>query len=405
MRRTRLGARSASSVAFTSFFEPNERWSRPVLQHTKSATTLASPFNITETPRSIPAGYKPVPTLTLPRLLGVYTELSKFRLTILNVLPAMAVVALYPAPTTIPILLSTALGTGLCSASANTLNQLQEIPFDAQMARTRNRPLVRRAISPLHAAGYAAVTGIAGPVLLWTMVNPTTAILGAANIVLYAGVYTALKRRSTLNTPIGGIVGAIPPLMGWTAAGGHLLPPAETALSFFPPPFLLSSYAPPVLDLAAMDNVWAPAALFMLLYSWQMPHFNGLSHVVRGAYAQAGYRMWSVLDPRKNASISLRHALILVPLCSVMIPASGLTTWAFALTSAPVSAVYARAAWRFWRTGREKEARKVFQISLWHLPAVLALMMLHKQGASWDLGEWWSGEAKAIEETEASSVS
>jgi protoheme IX farnesyltransferase len=390
-------ARLASTVAFASYFEPNERWSRTPLRR-QPATTLATPWPASESslptaPRAIPAGFKPVPPLTVPRLVRTYTELSKFRLTILNVLPAMAVVALYPAPTTVPVLLATGLGVGLCSASANALNQLQETPFDAQMARTRARPLVRRAVSPLHVAGFAAATGIAGPALLWAVVNPATAVLGAANIALYAGVYTALKRRSTLNTPVGGVVGAVPPLMGWTAAGGHLLPPAASALAFFPPPFL-SAYAPP-LDLALVDNALAPAALFMLLYSWQMPHFNGLAHVVRGAYAQAGFHMLAVSDPRKNAAVSLRHALALVPLCALAIPASGLTTWAFALTSAPVSAAYARAAWRFWRTGREKEARAVFQCSLWHLPAILALMMLHKQGAS-----WWGDEAE-VEETKA----
>jgi protoheme IX farnesyltransferase len=381
----------ASTVAFTSFFEPNARWNpAPLAPRPRShstSTSTAAPTNLnplwvddasppsTATPpptRAIPAGFKPAPALTLPRLLGVYFELSKFRLTILNVLPAMAVVALHPAPTPLPLLLATALGTGLCSASANALNQLQEVPLDAQMARTRNRPLVRRAVTPLHAAGFAAATGVAGPALLWAAVNPTTALLGAGNIALYAGVYTALKRRSTLNTPVGGVVGAVPPLMGWTAAGGSLLGP----LALFPP-------GAPVDAALLADNALAPAALFMLLYSWQMPHFNGLAHVVRGAYAQAGYRMLAVTDPAKNAAVSLRHALALVPLCALAVPASGLTTWAFALSSAPVSAAYARAAWRFWRSGRERDARALFQCSLWHLPAILALMILHKQGPAW----------------------
>jgi protoheme IX farnesyltransferase len=391
-------ARRHSTAAFASFFSQNERGDNTPRSLHKTNATLASPWNSPPPPSAvIPAGYKPIPPLTLPRLLRVYTELSKARLTILNVLPAMAAAALFPVPVTLPVLLATAAGTGLCSASANALNQLQEVPYDAQMARTRNRPLVRRAISPLHATGFAAVTGIAGPAILFTMVNPTTAILGAANIALYAGVYTALKRRSTLNTPVGAVVGAIPPLMGWTAAGGHLFPSAAHPLHFFPPPFL-SSYAPPV-DLLAIDGALAPLALFALLYSWQIPHFNGLSHVVRGAYAQAGYRMLSVLAPARNAAGSLRHALALVPVCAVLVPLSGLTTWAFALTSAPVSAAYARAAWRFWRTGGEKEARAVFQISLWHLPAILGLMMVHKQGA-----QWW-GEGEPVEDAEEKAVS
>ncbi|KAG5653232.1 hypothetical protein H0H81_001615 [Sphagnurus paluster] len=312
----------------------------------------------------------------------------------------MSGVALSPLPATVPILLSTAIGTALCCASANTLNQLQEIPLDAQMARTRMRPLVRRAITPLHATGFAAFTGLAGPAILWTMVNPVTAVLGAANIVLYGGIYTWSKRRSITNTWIGAVVGAIPPVMGWTACGGSLLPSAAHPVHAFLPPFLTST--PAAVDLALIDNPLAPFALFMLLYSWQFPHFNALSHLVRGAYAQAGYPMLSVLDPRKNALVSLRHAILLVPVCSVLSPLSGLTTWGLAATALVPNLICVRAAWKFWRTGAEKDARVVFQHSLWYLPVLLGLMMVHKQGVDW----WgWLGfgpEEKEDEEKAAS---
>src|SRR5216683_3048219 len=113
--------------------------------------------------RAPPATYRAIPALTPPRLLGLYSQLSKARLTSFNVLVAMSGVALSPLPTTVPVLLSTALGTLLCSASANALNQLQEVPYDAQMPRTRARPLVRRALAPAHAAAFAAAAGLAGP--------------------------------------------------------------------------------------------------------------------------------------------------------------------------------------------------------------------------------------------------
>ncbi|KAJ7723433.1 UbiA prenyltransferase family-domain-containing protein [Mycena metata] len=305
--------------------------------------------------------YRHVEALSPPQLFKLYGQLSKSRLTLLVVLTAMSGVALSPLHATVPTLLSTAVGTALCSASANTLNQLQEIPFDAQMARTRMRPLVRRAITPLHAAGFAVATGISGPLMLWTMVNPTTALLGAANIVLYSGVYTWMKRKTIYNTWVGSIVGALPPLMGWTACGGQLFPS--------------SSY---------------PIHLFLPSFIWQFPHFNGLSHLVRASYAQAGYRMLAVLSPRKNSLVALRHAVLLVPICSVLIPLSGLTTWTFALTSLVPNMICTQAAWQFWRIGGEKEARLVFRHSLWYLPVVMALMMLHKQGVDWVqwLGIW-----------------
>jgi protoheme IX farnesyltransferase len=370
-----------SSAIFSSFFFHNTQWLDKRLLDEPQITLSRD-------------AYKKVDVLTPRRLTKVYLELSKSRLTVLNVLTAMSGVALSPLPTTVPILLSTAVGTALCSASANSLNQIQEVPFDAQMARTRNRPLCRRAISPTHATGFAVVTGIAGPALLWTVVNPTTAFLGAANVALYAGAYTWMKRRSIWNTWLGAVVGAVPPLMGWTACGGKLWPSADYPVHFFLPDFLTTTS----LDPSLIDNPLAPFALFMLLFSWQFPHFNSLSYVVRGSYAQAGYRMLSVLDPPKNALVSLRHAALLVPICSVLIPLSGLTTWAFALTALPPNLFALRAAWMWWKYGGEKQARKVFQHSLWYLPVIMGLMMFHKRGMDWSK---WLGLSDDEEEEKA----
>lgn len=380
---------SLASPAFTSFFFHNAQW-----LNRRKTPPLRGLSDITPITPALPIlAYKETDPLTPKSLLKLYAQLSKSRLSILVVLTAMSGVALSPIPTTVPILLSTAVGTALCSAAANSLNQLQEIPFDAQMARTRMRPLVRRAMSPMHAAGFAAATGIAGPAILWIMVNPTTAIIGAANIALYAGVYTWMKRRSIISTWVGAVVGALPPVMGWTACGGKLLPSSTYPIELFLPPVL--SEAP--MDLSAIDNPLAPFALFMLLFSWQFPHFNSLSYIVRGSYAQAGYRMLSVISSPKNALVSLRHATLLIPICSVLFPLSGLTTWMFALTALFPNAICARAAWRFWRKGTEKEARVVFQHSLWYLPVMLGLMMVHKQGVDW---LQWMGLRQKDEEEE-----
>lgn len=355
-----------------------ERWRRPsdlaLGPPSQAITTYPPPMALTP--------YRPVQVLTLKRLLGVYVQLSKSRLTVLVVLTAMSSVALSPLPTSVPVLLATALGTALCSASANTLNQIQEVPFDAQMARTRNRPLVRHAISPLHAAGFALVTGVSGPMILWTCTNATTALLGAGTIMLYAGVYTYLKRRSVVNTWVGAVVGALPPLMGWTACQGHLLPSDSYPVHFFLPSFLLpSEIASLPAELA--NNPLAPLALFIVLFSWQFPHFNSLSHLVRSSYAQAGYHMLSVSNPALNTVVALRHALLLIPVCSILIPLSGLTTWMFAVTSFLPNTICARYAWAFWRRGGEKEARKLWYACLWQLPVIMGLMMVHKNGLEW----------------------
>ena len=405
---------SSKPLDFSSFFFHNGKGTQgfelpPLSAHHPSYPPPAPP------PPVLPASsYRAIPALTPTRLSTIYSQLSKARLTSFNVLVAMSGVALSPIPTSLPVLLSTALGTALCSASANTLNQLQEVPYDAQMARTRARPLVRRALSPAHATAFAAAAGLAGPALLWSMCNPTTALLGAANVALYAGPYTWMKRRTIWNTWVGAIVGAVPPLMGWAAVGGTLLPSAAHPIALYLPPALSAatdalaldlapafSFAAPLLTTAAssntalLDNPLAPWALFAFMFSWQFPHFNSLAHFVRGAYAQGGYRMLAVLDPRKNRLVALRHVLLLTGICSVLVPLSGLTTWSFALTSLAPNAVWLRAAWRFNRFGGEARARTVFAHSLWWLPVVLGLMIVHKNHVDW---LQWIGLGGAAEE-------
>ena len=167
------------------------------------------------------------------RLLTTYLSLSKPRLSFLVVLTATAAYSLYPVPgllspaaTAAPSLSTLTLfflttGTALCSSAANALNMLFEPQHDAKMSRTRNRPLVRKLISPTGALVFAVLCGTVGTAALYYGVNPTTAFLGAANIVLYAGIYTPMKRMSVVNTWVGAIVGGIPPLMGWAAAAGQ----------------------------------------------------------------------------------------------------------------------------------------------------------------------------------------
>ncbi|KAF8738339.1 Protoheme IX farnesyltransferase, partial [Rhizoctonia solani] len=330
-------------------------------------------------PPHIPlSAYTPVPPLTLKSRLKIYMALSKSRLTTLVVLTAMSGAALCPLSTTVPALLATAAGTALCSAAANTFNQIAEVPLDAQMVRTRTRPLVRRMISPAHAAAFGIVAGASGVTILATLVNPLTAGLGALNIVLYSGVYTYMKRRSILNTWVGAVVGAIPPLMGWTACDGHLIPSAEHPLVYIWPSSTID-----IANSLPLDNPLAAATLFAFLFAWQFPHFNAVSHLTRVGYAQAGYKMLSVLNPQHNSLVGLRYALAFIPICSVMAPLSGLTAWWFALTSLPLNVWLSYGAWQFWREGTEKAARKVWRQCLIYLPLMLGLMMASKPSLNW----------------------
>lgn len=317
--------------------------------------------------------YKPPPPWTARRLISTYAALSKGRLSILMTLTATTGLALSPLPTSLELLLSLTAGTFLTSAAANCFNQILEAPIDAQTPRTRVRPLVTRRISPFHAAIFGAVCAVVGAATLYLGCNATTAALGVGNLVLYAAVYTASKRFTVWNTWIGAVVGAITPLMGWTATGGSLWPTWEQPLTFYWPS----------MEVADLPNPLTPLTLFALLFSWQFPHFNSLSHMIRKYYALSGYPMLSVLSPRLNALVSLRHAVLLVPFCSILAPLSGSVDWSFAATSLVPNAYFVRCAWGFYRHTTEAAARRVFFVSLWYLPAVLGLMLVHRYAGTW----------------------
>ncbi|KAF9406601.1 Protoheme IX farnesyltransferase, mitochondrial [Entomortierella beljakovae] len=283
---------------------------------------------------------------TAAGLMSIYMDLSKARLGALVTLTTMAGYAMTPMGSSLPTLLSLTVGTALCITSANAYNQFVEPPYDAQMSRTRNRVLVRKAVSPLHSWAFASATGLGGVSLLAAAVNPLTAALGAANLFLYASVYTPMKRVSIANTWVGAIVGAIPPMMGWAACTNSLGPEAWL-LGFF-------------------------------LYAWQFPHFNSLAWNLRADYSKAGYRMMAVTDPKLNARVSLRYTIAMIPMVTLA-PYLDMTSWWFAVDGNIVNAVMLGSAVNFWRKRDDKTARQLFFGSLIYLPVVLGLMMFHKK--------------------------
>ncbi|WVF71235.1 protoheme IX farnesyltransferase [Kwoniella sp. CBS 6097] len=323
------------------------------------------------------SAYRALAPLNLKRLLGVYSQLSKRNLTILMTLTATTGLALSPLPLSLPLLFNLTIGTLLTSAAANTFNQILEVPIDAQTPRTRVRPLCMRKITPFHAAMFGLICTITGGAILYWGCNPTTAALGLGNLVLYAGIYTPMKRFSVANTWVGAVVGAITPLMGWTATGGSLWPTSEQPLTLHWP---WSNSDP---ESSSLPNPLTPLTLFALLFSWQFPHFNALSHMIRPFYALSGYPMLSVLSPRLNALVSLRHALLLVPFTAILGPLSGSVDWSFALTSAIPNYIFVRDSWLFYKQTTEARAKRLFFVSLWYLPVVLGLMLVHKNAAQW----------------------
>jgi protoheme IX farnesyltransferase len=155
-----------------------------------------------------------------------------------------------------------------------------------------------------------------------------------------------MKRLSIVNTWIGSVVGAIPPLMGWAACTGSLTPPA--------------------------------LVLGAVLYAWQFPHFNALSWSLRADYSRGGYRMMAVTHPVLCRKVALRYCMSLIPICSLAAPLTGLTSWWFALDSLPLNVWFTYLAWRFYNDSDFKSARRLFRFSLFHLPLLLGLMFINK---------------------------
>ncbi|CAK4031677.1 related to Protoheme IX farnesyltransferase, mitochondrial [Lecanosticta acicola] len=337
------------------------------------------------------------------RIISTYLALSKPRLAFLIVLTTTASYSIYPVPallstsvtdapslSTLTLLFLTS-GTFSCIASANALNMLFETEFDAKMSRTRNRPLVRKLLSRRAAVLFAIATGLFGTGVLWYGVNPTTALLGAGNIALYGFAYTFSKRLHPVNTWVGAIVGAIPPLMGWCAAASQY---STTDASLSDPATIGQEFKELLFTEQAIGG-WLIAAL---LFAWQFPHFFALSHGVRHEYANAGYKMLTSSNIPMAARVSLRYSFAMFPICAAL-SYYQVTDPAFVATSSVINAWMLREAIKMWRLNGEKgSARALFWASVWQLPIVLVLAMMQKKGL-WDR-VWSSVFGEAVLEDE-----
>jgi protoheme IX farnesyltransferase len=242
-----------------------------------------------------------------------------------------------------PLLLSSLFGVGLVAISCSVLNQFIERDTDSQMLRTARRPLPSGRISPSEALAFGLLCGASGLVWLATQVNTLTALLGVVTLASYVGMYTPLKRYSGLSTVIGAIPGALPPVLGWTAAGGEL---DEGAFS-----------------------------LFALLFLWQFPHFLAIAWLLREQYAGAGLKMMPRLSGRGIGLLAVGYAAVLIP-ASLLLRSSGLAGMFYSLTAIGLGAGYLWSSIQFARHGDDASARKVLWASFLYLPTLLAVLTL-----------------------------
>lgn len=276
-----------------------------------------------------------------------YVALTKPRIAVL-VLFTVAAGALFAAGRAVDplVVFHAVLGTALVAGGASALNQLIEKDSDARMRRTAGRPLPAGRLQPLEVllfGGALAATGLT--YLVFTLDKPAAALVAAFTFACYVGVYTPLKARTPLNTLVGAVPGALPPVIGWAAVRGTV-------------------------DREAM-------ALFLILFLWQVPHFLAIAWIYRDEYARAGLCMLPSVDPdgRDTSRHMITWCLTLIPasLGPVMLHAAGPVYLAGATALGLGFLVTAIA---FQRARSHTRARRVLRASLVYLPGLFALLLL-----------------------------
>jgi heme o synthase len=279
---------------------------------------------------------------------GDYIALTKPRLNVLVV--ATSAAGYYLGSETTPALSPMAIavaGTALVAGGAAVLNQVYERDTDALMRRTRLRPLPDGRVATSEASLFGMALAGAGLLLLGAGANVLSATLALATLVSYLIVYTPMKRRSPASTLVGAVPGALPPLIGWTAASGAL-------------------------SLGGL-------ALFAIVFLWQVPHFMAIAWLYRDDYARAGFPMLPVIDPegRRAGRQAVIYSVLLLPaaVAPALIDVSGLFYLAFAAVASTALLVLAI---RFAAARTDAAARALFLGSIAYLPLLWVAMIADK---------------------------
>tara|TARA_B100000965_G_scaffold150235_1_gene124921 strand:+ start:906 stop:1757 length:852 start_codon:yes stop_codon:yes gene_type:complete len=243
----------------------------------------------------------------------------------------------------IELLLFTVVGTLLSSTGSSVMNNVIESESDKLMNRTKNRVLPTEKIS-LNFAKFLGISFmILGLSILYLKVNVLTCMLSILTIILYLFLYTPLKRKSWLNTSVGAIPGAIPPLGGWTAATNSV--------------------------------EWGGIALFLILFFWQHPHFYSIAYMHKDDYKNAGLQMLPVVDNGVKRTVMhiFLHALILIPISTLPF-FLGFSGRVYFVGAYMLSNIYMLLCLPFILEQTVDNARLIFKISIYYFPLLLFLI-------------------------------
>jgi protoheme IX farnesyltransferase len=246
-------------------------------------------------------------------------------------------------------LVASCFGTALVASGAAAINQVTERDTDRLMERTRLRPMADGRMSLSEGWLIAVALSVAGLLTVWLTANTSAMLVALATLTTYAMVYTPLKRRTSLSTVVGAVPGALPPLIGWAAAGGSLV-------------------------------TVAPWTLFLISFLWQMPHVLAIAWIYREDYARAGMPVLPVID--RLGGLTGRQATLWA---ATLIPFSelpfliGLTDAVYAVGGLVLGIAQLGTAVRFLRHRSEVNARVLFYASITYLPLLWVLMVLGKR--------------------------
>lgn len=293
-------------------------------------------------PRTLEAAVAPSPVGRI----ADYVALTKPRMNLLIVATSAAGFYLGTRGSIdFPRMAATALGTALVAGGAGAFNQVFERDTDRLMRRTHKRPLPDGRLQPTEAAWFAATISALGLLQLAIGNNIAAASVALATLLFYTVIYTPLKMRSWTATLVGAVPGALPPVIGWTAAHGSISAGA--------------------------------VVLFAIVFCWQIPHFFAIAWMYREEYARAGFPFLPIIEPEGHRTARYVVGFTLALIAASLAPlAIGLAGWGYGATAIGLGAIFMVEAVRFSRQRTLAAARRLFHWSLIYLPLIWIAMML-----------------------------
>jgi len=273
-----------------------------------------------------------------------YVALTKPRiieLLLITTIPTMFVAARHVP--SLRLMVMTVVGGALAAGGANAMNMVYDRDIDALMQRTKDRPLVTGAITPMAATIFASTLEVAAFALLWLSVNPLSAVLAISATAFYLGVYTMwLKRSSSQNIVIGGAAGAVPVLVGWSAVTGHL--------------------------------ALAPFVMFGIIFLWTPPHFWALAVRYRDDYSNAHVPMLPSVADVRTVNRRIVAYVVAVWACSLVLAPVAHLNLGYSLVALALGAAFLYYAVMLTRDPTPRRAMRLFGFSITYLTVLFIFM-------------------------------